>query len=88
MKISIPILLLAGFLFTLNACTDPPPPSLNAKDRELIDSLFRLEIKVLKPELDSLCDATFDQRVQVAVDSMLIVRRAEIERQLQRIRQQ
>lgn len=79
-------ILLLGFS-GLAACTDPPPPSLNSKDREQIDSLYKLEVKALKEETDSLCATKHDSLLQVITDSIMSLRRAEIERQLQRIRQ-
>ena len=77
--------LLAAYILS---CTEPPPPSLNSKDRDLMDSLFREEVAITETILDSLCNANFDSVVQSAVDSILQVRRKEIERQLQRIRRE
>jgi hypothetical protein len=73
-------------LFSLGACTEDPPPRLDANDRKLIDSLYRLEVKVLDDQLDSLCDARFDSLVQLAVDSMYTERLAEMEAQLERLK--
>lgn len=56
------------------ACTEPPPPTLAYKDREVVDSLFRLTVDSLKPLYDSLCTARFDSAVQFKTDSMLKVR--------------
>ena len=68
-------------------CTEPPVPSLNSKDRRLVDSLYKDSVLVLKPLLDSICETTFDQRVNAAVDSMMDIRLQEIRKQLARIRQ-
>lgn len=77
-----------GFVFCgLGACTDPPPPSLNSKDREIIDSLYKLQVQDLKNEADSICDSRHDSLLEVYIDSMMTLRKFEIERQLQRIRQ-
>ena len=74
-------------LYTTIGCTPDPDPTLNYKDREIVDSLFRLRIGNLKPILDSLCDVRYDSAVQFNVDSMMKVRQAEIEKYLERIRQ-
>jgi hypothetical protein len=70
------------------ACTDPPPPTLAYKDREIIDSLFRKQVDSLKPIFDSRCKARFDSAVQFKTDSMLKVRTAEIQEALNRLRQE
>ena len=83
-----PKYLLWGFLLLgMGACTDPPPPSLNSKDREIIDSLYKLQVKDLKDEADSICDTQHDSLLEMYIDSMMTLRKMEIERQLQRIRQ-
>lgn len=71
--------------FFLN-CTEEPPPTLNSKDRDLVDSLYRVQVSEQKPIIDSICGATFDSLVQVAVDSIMLERLTEIENQLSRIR--
>jgi hypothetical protein len=80
--------LLAAPLLLLTACTDPPPPVLAYKDRELVDSLFRMKVDSMKPLFDSLCTARFDSAVQFKTDSMLKVRTAEIQKALERLRQE
>lgn len=75
-------------LAILAACSDPPPPTLAYKDREVVDSLFRLKVDKLKPVYDSLCTAHFDSAVQFKTDSMLKVRTAEIQQALERLRQE
>lgn len=80
--------LLAFLLALLTACTDPPPPTLAYKDRELVDSLFRMQVDSMKPRFDSLCTARFDSAVQFKTDSMLKVRTAEIKKALERLRQE
>lgn len=73
-------LLLAG-------CTEPPIPTLNGRERSLVDSLYKDTINYLLPKLDSICEVEFNGRVQAAVDSMMTKRMGEIEKQLNRIRQ-
>ncbi|MCB0617244.1 MAG: hypothetical protein KDC43_24310 [Saprospiraceae bacterium] len=81
--------LLFGLLLTAaTACTEDPPPTLDGTDRKIIDSLYQMEVNRIKPVLDSLCESRFDSLLQVAVDSILEVRNAEIEKQLNRIREQ
>lgn len=78
--------LLLLFPALIYACTPDPEPRLTGADRILIDSLYRLEIKTLKPQLDSLCEATFDQEVQRMVDSLFQDRLDDMYRQLERIK--
>lgn len=73
---------------TLAACTDPPPPTLAYKDRELVDSLYRHQVDSLKPVFEKRCVARFDSAVQFKTDSMLKVRTAEIQKALERLRQE
>lgn len=75
-----------SFTATLMACTEPPPPTLNYKERLLVDSLYNSGVDSLRPILDSLCNLHFDSLVQTSVDSMMEERLAEIERYLRRIK--
>ena len=59
------------------ACTEEPPLSLAGEDREIVDTLYSRRVPALREELDSLCDALFERKLQATVDSMLEVRRAE-----------
>lgn len=72
-------------LLSFAACTAEAPITLTAKDRKLVDSLYLIEVGKIKPEIDSICESTFDSRVKRAVDSILAERRVEIEEQLRRI---
>ncbi|MCF8247922.1 MAG: hypothetical protein K9J37_22295 [Saprospiraceae bacterium] len=72
----------------LAACTEPPAPTLVYRDRELVDSLYRHQVDSLKPIYDSLCTAHFDSAVQFKTDSMLKVRTTEIQKALERLRQE
>ncbi len=74
---------LAAFLTT--ACTEEPPPSLSGEHRAMVDTLYSRQVEGLRLELDSLCDALFEQELQRTVDSMLEVRRAEEEALRRRI---
>lgn len=81
---------LTGFvLLLLVACgEDEPPPALTSTEREMIDTLYLRRITVLRPQLDSLCNADFAANVQRAVDSLIKVRKAEEVRLRQRILQE
>ncbi|RMF26870.1 MAG: hypothetical protein D6765_08330, partial [Bacteroidetes bacterium] len=74
-------------LALLWACTEPPPPSLDARDRQLLDSLFKQHIDSLRPIVDSLCEHWFDSLLPLTTDSILQVRLEERNRQLQRVRE-
>lgn len=81
--------LIAGSaLLLVIACEERPLPSLTYRQRELADTVYLERIGVLRPQLDSLCDARFDSLVQVAVDSLIRVRRTEEARLRARVRQQ
>lgn len=71
-----------------SACTEPPPPTLGYKEREIVDNLFREKADSLKPIIDSLCNARFDSLVQRNVDSMMEVRTTEIQKYLERLRKE
>lgn len=68
------------------ACTEPPPPSLSFREREIVDSLFRRQVDRLHPLYDSLCKARMDSLVQHNVDSIMAERMSEIEQYLERIK--
>lgn len=72
----------------MHSCTEPPPPTLNAKDRDLVDSLYRDSINIMRPILDSLCDLNFDAAVNAKVDSIMQKRLEEIRKQMERINRQ
>jgi hypothetical protein len=88
MKNKTAFLLSAFFFLLATACTEDPPPTLTYKDRELADSLYRLQVDTLNPVMDSLCKARFDSAVQHNVDSMMAERLSEIEKYLERIKRE
>ena len=73
-------------LFFFNSCTPDPPPTLNYKDRQVVDSLFRKEVDSLKPMLDSICDMRFDSAVQFTVDSIMKERQTDRDIYLERLK--
>jgi hypothetical protein len=82
------ILHFAFIISLVTACTPDPPPTLNYKDRQLVDSLFRREVDSLKPILDSICEIRFDSSVQAAVDSIISERESEKEKYLERVKKE
>jgi hypothetical protein len=88
MKNKTAFLLFFFFLLLTAACTKDPPPTLSYKDRELVDSLYRLQVDSLNPGIDSLCKARFDSAVQHNVDSMMQERLSEIEKYLERVKRE
>ena len=80
------LIFLAGCLWP--GCTEDPPPALSYKDREVVDSLFRMRVDTLRPRYDSLCAARMDSMVQRNVDSIMEERLGEIEKYLERIKRE
>ncbi|HFA50128.1 MAG TPA: hypothetical protein ENJ95_14050 [Bacteroidetes bacterium] len=75
-------------IFLSSSCTPDPAPTLNYKDREVVDSLFKIQVDSLRPMLDSLHEIRFDSAVQYKVDSMLKERQSEIDKYLERLRKE
>lgn len=75
-------------LLAMSSCTEDPPPVLDYREREAVDSLFRKQVDSLRPILDSLCEARYDSALQHNVDSMMTLRRQEIQRYLERVWQE
>jgi len=79
------ILCFSLFLILPIACTvEPPELPLTKEEKKVIDSIYVVEKKILKKELDSLCDMRFNGFVDHAVDSIIKDRKIEIERLLNR----
>jgi hypothetical protein len=70
-------LCLAGLLFLTVACDDGPPPEFTTQERELMDTLYLQRVSVLRPRLDSACEANFNSNVLRLADSLVKVRKAE-----------
>ena len=76
------------FLFLAAAaasCKERPPDALTWEEEMVVDSIYRAEIPLLRPELDSICDQRFDSLVAHYKDSLWTRRLQEIERQLERL---
>ena len=48
------------------------------EENKIIDSLYRIKIKELRPKLDTVCDSVYDLTFPVFVDSIKKVRQKEI----------
>lgn len=72
----------------LLGCGEEQLPALTASQREMIDTLYLRKVGVLRPQLDSACEANFAANVQRAVDSLIRVRKAEEARLRERILEQ
>ena len=79
------LLFVVSCLLLTAACTiETPVMPLTKEERQLIDSIYIEESKLLKVEMDSLCDLKFDRFVNHAVDSIIEDRLQEIERLINR----
>ncbi len=69
------------FLFSMQffACSGcaTQAPRIRSADRKIIDSLYKMEVEILKLEMDSLCNLSFDERLKYTVDSIMTVRLVE-----------
>lgn len=61
---------------------------LSSNERALMDSLYIKQIEHLRPKWDSLCEASFESSVALAVDSLITTRLEEEVRLRARIKQQ
>jgi len=71
------LLLLGVTLAMMNACSDPPPLKLTARQRDQVDTLYKERVIPQNERLDSICAARFESEVKAAVDSIMKVRKAE-----------
>ena len=81
MRIQITIwlcLLVIGLSVSTSSC-EREASFIVAEYKIHIDSMARNEIKALQSTIDSLCKERFDAGVQKAVDSLIVLRKQEIE---------
>ena len=71
-----------GLLFT--SCEDDKDFSKDYATRKIIDSLFLKEIKILNETLTTQCSIRVDAKLDGLVDSILVIRRKEVEDILRR----
>lgn len=60
---------------------------LSSRERQVVDTLYAAQLEPIRTRLDSLCEADFERSVQVAVDSIMAIRRLEEERLRARMQQ-
>ena len=67
------------FIMQFFACSGcaTQAPRIRSADRKIIDSLYKMEVELLKLELDSICNLSFDERLSYTVDSIMTVRLIE-----------
>ncbi len=73
------ILLFLVFIL-LSACGDGEETvtyRLTSKERRKVDTLVAAEVRILRPLMDSLCDANFADLVDEATDSIVQLRLEE-----------
>ncbi|MCP3928323.1 MAG: hypothetical protein GY705_04410 [Bacteroidetes bacterium] len=81
------LLIVSGIVmlvFISEACTPLPPPSLTTADRKELDTLYRQEVELLAPYLDSICTVQFDSLKEIVIDSLLQERIRERDELLKR----
>lgn len=77
------VMLIFGFIF--QGC-ESTIPDLSSAERKIADSIYRDKMKTFRPEMDSLCAELNDSLLPIYIDSMEKSRLAEIEKQLERIK--
>ena len=84
-------LLSSIFFAALLAGCEPPeeaPIRLTSRERIRIDTLASQQIDGLRPIMDSICDASYQEMIERAVDSLVKERRAEEEKLRARIQRE
>lgn len=76
-KLSSGLLIGIFVISCLTSCQETPPLKLTTRQWAKIDTLFTERLPDLRVEMDSVCDLDYDGRLQLAVDSILKVRRKE-----------
>lgn len=71
-----------GLLSSLLACNQAQRP-LDAKERQRVDSIATADIFLIRKQIAEECQQAMEAELPKLVDSILSVRRAEIERALQ-----
>jgi hypothetical protein len=64
------------FMFYMSCTTRPVEPTRSS--RHTIDTLFQKEIISLQAEMDSMCAKMYDSLFMSNVDSLMTIRRAEM----------
>lgn len=67
------LLLFSVQFFSCSGC-ETQAPRLRSPERKIVDSLYKQKVEILQVELDSICNESFDARVDYAVDSIMQIR--------------
>jgi hypothetical protein len=70
------LVLLCIGLFLLSCTSRRVTP--NRESRRAIDTIYKVNVMLLQPQIDSLCDRLYDSIYTVAVDSILNERQEEM----------
>ena len=84
-------ILATGLFAALLAGCEPPeeaPIRLTSRERIRIDTLANQQIDSLRPIMDSICDAAYQEILERAVDSLVDVRKREEEKLRARIQRE
>lgn len=68
------------------SCTPEPPQGLTRSERNIADSLVRVEMRTFRKNKETECEKMQDSLIPVLRDSMMKARIEEIQRQLERIK--
>lgn len=67
------------FLIALHPSCEEIPTKLGKAERKAVDTIVNNRIKILRAELDSMCDLNHQKLVDRAVDSIMNKRMQEID---------
>ena len=73
------LLFLVLIIGLLSCGQEPVIIDLNREERSVVDSLYKEEISLIAPKLDSLCEIHKKKRYQQIKDSLIEIRLEEIE---------
>ena len=80
------MLVILFFCFIVSGCSESSIPDLSSAERKIVDSIYRDEMKDFRPKVEDLCTVLKDSLLPIYIDSMENARLAEIEKQLERIK--
>ncbi len=66
------------FIATIFFSCQEDKKSFTQEENKIIDSLYRIKIKELRPRLDTICDSVYNLKFPVYVDSIKEIRQKEI----------
>ncbi len=71
-------ILISLFLVSIFSSCTTRPVTPSRDSRRTIDTMYQQKIIVLKPHMDSICTHVYDSLYTLAIDSILSVRRNEM----------